>query len=251
MWTARTERFSSGDGEMTQESGRAVRTGERAEGLLQPGQGLIVTRWIALTGTARIARVYETELKQRFPASLVDAAKRFADGGYLPGGAKCFVDDNCLPGGARCFADDNCLPGGARCFADDNCLPGEARIAARFDACVLGLAEGGILGALWKAAEQAGAGLEVDLRRIPIRQETVEICEYFDVNPYYLDSTGASLIGTDQAGALAAALIEGGIPAAVIGRVTAGRKRLIRNGENISYLNRPQPDEWERRFGPK
>ena len=179
--------------------------------LLRPGQELIVTRWIALAGTGMIADRYETELKRRFPASLVDTAKRFADSGGLPE---------------------------------------QLQLAGRCGACALqALSWGGILGALWEMAEQAGVGLEIDLRRIPIRQETVEICEYFDVNPYYLYSEGALLIGTERAGTLAAAFTDAGIPAAVIGYAASGRKRIIRNGEGIGYLNRPQPDEWYRRFG--
>ncbi len=170
-----------------------------------------MTKWIALDGTAKIARTYEKELKERFPASLVDAAKRFAK--------------------FRSVTD-------------------ETRIAARFGPCATReLSQGGIFNALWEMAERAKVGLEIDLRKIPIRQETVEICEYFDVNPYYLHSEGSLLAGTDQPGALTEALAEAGIPAAVIGRVTPGRQRLIYNGENVSYLNRPQTDEWERRFG--
>ena len=46
------------------------------------------------------------------------------------------------------------------------------------------MGEGGFLSALWKMAEASGAGLSADLRSVPIRQETIEICEIFDVNPY-------------------------------------------------------------------
>lgn len=187
-----------------------MHTGEPERTLLRPGQELIVTKWIALDGTAKIANVYEKELKKRFPASLVDLAKRFAD--------------------LRCVSDETRI---ADCFAD----------CARQE-----LSRGGIFTALWETAEQSRVGLEIDLRKIPIRQETVELCEYFDVNPYYLCSEGSLLIGTEQSGMLTEALAEAGIPAAVIGRVTSGKQRLIHNGENVSYLNRPQTDEWERRL---
>lgn len=52
------------------------------------------------------------------------------------------------------------------------------------------LSEGGIFGALWEMADGAGIGLDVALKRIPIQQETVEICEFFGVNPYQMLSTG-------------------------------------------------------------
>ena len=48
--------------------------------------------------------------------------------------------------------------------------------------------EGGILSGLWKMAEASGVGLDVDLRKIPIRQETIEVCERLDVDPYKLES---------------------------------------------------------------
>ncbi len=183
---------------------RETISGENSEPL-RPGQELIVTRWIALAGTAKIAYAYEEELKKRYPASLVDAAKRFSDSGSTSE---------------------------------------ERQIAARFEDCALyALGESGILGALWETAEYARVGLEVDLRKIPIRQETVEICEYFDLNPYYLYSAGSLLIGTDHPSALIEVFAEAGIPAAVIGYVTSGRKRIVRNGAHTGYLNRPQPDE--------
>ena len=108
--------------------------------------------------------------------------------------------------------------------------------------------EGGILSGLWKMAEASGVGLEVDLRSVPIRQETIEICEYFDVNPYYLYSAGALLVGTEHGEALVSHLAAQGIFAAVIGRATGGKDRVIRNGEECRYLDRPKQDEWYRRL---
>ena len=39
------------------------------------------------------------------------------------------------------------------------------------------ITEGGIFGALWEIGEASGTGITADLRKIPIKQETVEICE--------------------------------------------------------------------------
>ena len=52
--------------------------------------------------------------------------------------------------------------------------------------------EGGVFGALWEMAEASGVGLEIDLKKIPIRQETIEICEFFNLNPYQLISSGST-----------------------------------------------------------
>lgn len=103
--------------------------------------------------------------------------------------------------------------------------------------------EGGILAALWNLAEQEKAGLTVYLRQIPIRQETIEICEALELNPYGLLSGGCTLFAADNGNDLLYFLKEADIYGAVIGKVTKGRDRVIINGGVRSYLNRPAPDE--------
>ena len=116
--------------------------------------------------------------------------------------------------------------------------------------------EGGIFAALWNLSGAYMTGIEIELRRIPIRQETVEICERYDLNPYRLDSggtlsteeggcrfEGCQLLVADNGGHLVRALNQEGIHAAVIGVVTDGIKRIIDNGEGKSYLTRPTEDE--------
>lgn len=190
--------------------GRARKEDYRGSELLQPGQELVMTKWIALAGTAAIAMRYEEELGIRYPFTLIDRAKEL----------RSLIS-----------------------------VAAEARAATHFGACAMhDLSQGGIFGALWEMAERAGTGLEVDLKRIPVKQETIEICEYFDINPYYLYSAGSLLIGTTRAEALIGELARQGIPATVIGRVTGGNDRIIRNGEDIRFLDRPQQEEWYRRF---
>ena len=106
--------------------------------------------------------------------------------------------------------------------------------------------EGGIFGALWEMADGAGIGLDVALKRIPIQQETVEICEFFGVNPYQMLSTGALLIAAADGEGLVQKMALEGIPSAVIGRTTSGKERILRNGEEVRYLDKPQMDEMYR-----
>ena len=175
--------------------------------MLQPGDVLVVTRAIALGGTVAIVWEKEDELLKHYPFSMIDRAKAF--------GNELVVGET-------------------------------ARAITHFGAAAMhDLSQGGIFNALWEMADQAGVGLEVDLKKIPVRQETIEICEYFDINPYYLYSAGALLIGTEHGEALVSYLAAQGIPAAVIGRVTDGNDRVIRNGSE-RYLDRPKPDEWYR-----
>lgn len=86
-------------------------------------------------------------------------------------------------------------------------------------------------------------GLTADLRKIPIRQETIEITEKYEINPYRLDSKGALLIGIRGGQGLKQEYLRRGIPAAVIGQTNNGNDRLLYSGENARYLDRPGEDE--------
>lgn len=105
------------------------------------------------------------------------------------------------------------------------------------------LGTGGVLAGLWKAAEASEMGLFADLRKIPVRQETIEICERFDLNPYKLFSEGSILVGTLKGEELVQYCSDQGIPAAVIGKAVKGNDRILRSGENVRYLERPSQDE--------
>ena len=171
----------------------------------KPGQDILVTKWIGIEGTSIIAKEKEKELLERFSQAFVDTAKGFDQ--YL-----------------------SVLP--------DSRIAVEHGVSAMQD-----VTEGGIYGALWEVAEASGIGLEIDLKAIPIRQETIEICEYFELNPYYLISSGCMLMAADQGHDLVRKLEAAGIPAAVIGKATDGKARRIWNGGEESYLERPKTDE--------
>ena len=99
------------------------------------------------------------------------------------------------------------------------------------------------MAALWDYFDGFGLGFEIELRLLPIRQETVEVCEVFDVNPYRLQSEGCALLTAPNGGDLVRQLGKMGIQAVVIGKTKAGIKRQIFNGETETYLDRPKPDE--------
>ena len=40
--------------------------------------------------------------------------------------------------------------------------------------------------------------MKIELQKIPVWQETVEVSEVFDINPYMLDGTGSLLIVTNN-----------------------------------------------------
>ena len=107
------------------------------------------------------------------------------------------------------------------------------------------VSRGGIFSALWELAEKGNVGIEVDLKKIPIRQETIEICEVLGVNPYELYGAGALLIVSDKGNQLLHELEKQQIPAAIIGKITGENGKVILNGEEIRYLDRPKNDSLE------
>lgn len=173
-------------------------------GRAEPGQDVVVSKWIGLQGTAVLVRRHKERLLQRYPAYLVKEAEGF--GRYL------------------------------------SVLP-EAEIALQHGVSAMhDASEGGIFGALWELAEGSDVGLQIDMRKLPLRQETVEVCESCNVNPYELMSGGCLVMTAEDGPSLKAALEAAYIPAAVVGKVTAGKERILRNRDEIRYMNRPERD---------
>lgn len=171
----------------------------------KPNLDVVITKWIGLEATSILAKEREEELLETFSPAFVNTAKDFDQ--YL------------------------------------SVVP-EGRIASEMGASAMhDITEGGVFGALWELASAGNVGLEIDLKAIPIRQETVEVCEHFDANPYQIMSSGSMLIAIQDGAALVRALNAEGIAASVVGRTTEGRDKILRNGQEIRYLDRPQPDE--------
>ena len=170
----------------------------------KPGQDIVISKWIGLEGTAILADRHRDRILERYPAWLSEEAADFRN--YL------------------------------------STVP-EAAVALKSGVCAMhNLSEGGIFAGLWELAEGAGVGLNIDLKRLPIRQETVEVCNHLNVNPYELLSGGSLLMTAEDGAALVMALEEAGIPAAIVGRTTDGNDRIIRNEDEVRYLDRPHAD---------
>ena len=102
---------------------------------------------------------------------------------------------------------------------------------------------GGILGTLWEMADASGVGLEVDIKKMSIRQETIEICEFCHLNPYQLTSAGSALVFTERGEELVEKCMEQGICASILGRTTDLTERVILGGEEKRFLDKPAMDE--------
>ena len=171
----------------------------------KPGDDIIVTKWIGLEGTSIIAKEKEEDLLSRYPLHLVEEAKNFDQ--YL------------------------------------SVLP-EAAIAVKSGVSAMhDVTEGGIFGALWEMAEASGIGLEIDLKKIPVKQETIEVCEFFGINPYELISSGSMLMAAPDGNRLVWELEKKGIHAVVVGKAAEGNDRVLRNEEERRFLEPPKTDE--------
>ena len=102
------------------------------------------------------------------------------------------------------------------------------------------------MAALWALADSSGVGIQVELKKLPIRQETVEVCEFCNANPYELISGGSLLMVAEDGAALVNALHEAGIPAVVVGKITDSNDRIIMNDDEKRYLDKPKMDEIHR-----
>lgn len=105
------------------------------------------------------------------------------------------------------------------------------------------VSDGGVFAAAWELASAVNLGIEIDIKKIPVWQETIEIAEVFDYNPYMTDGTGAVLIAVKDGAALAEKFKSAGIYADVIGHITSGRDRVVMNGDEKRFLEPPRGDE--------
>ena len=171
----------------------------------RPGMDILVTKWIGIEGTSIIAKEKEEELKTRFSDPFIGKAK----------GLDAYIS-----------------------------VQSEAAVAVTSGVSAMhDVTEGGIFGALWEMAEASGVGLEIDLKKIPIRQETVEVCEFFGVNPYLLISSGCMLMAAADGNHLVRELEKAGIKATIIGKATEGNDRVLLNDDERRFLEPPKTDE--------
>jgi hydrogenase maturation factor len=169
------------------------------------GLDIVVSKWIGMEGTSIIAKEKERELLKRFPPVLVKMAGEQRE--YLS-------------------------------VASEAATALKSGVYAMHD-----VRNGGIFGALWEISRKLGVGLCVDLKKIPVRQETIEICEFYNLNPYELISGGMLIMLTRDGQRLAEDLENKGINGIVIGSTNDGNDKIIVNQEEIRYLEPPVPDE--------
>lgn len=184
----------------------------------EPEQEILFCGYAGLEGMLRLLEEAGGEPKERFRASfLAQAASRRQDI-VLPGQIM-EVMRSCVKDGVSCVT------------------------AARQ------VTEGGILAHLWHLAEEQEIGFDISMKKIALLQETVELCEFYGLNPYQMTSAGSYLLIVTDADMVLRALEKVGARAGRLGVVRAQKARMITSGEEIRYLDRPAPDElimWRR-----
>ncbi len=170
-----------------------------------PGQAIVMTKWIGIYGSVRIAENCRDELRSRYPDFIMENAIEL----------KQFLS-----------------------------VDADVRIAGEHgDKCIYACTDGGLYAALWDMARESDVGLTSYFKDIPVRQETVELCEFYDINPYKLKSDGAIIVVTSAPDELMAAYTDAGIPSAVIGHITENKEKVIIYGDEKKHIQKPARDE--------
>jgi len=168
---------------------------------MRVGDDLILTKGIAIEGTAIIAREKAVALERKFPTEFI----------------------------ARCqgFLHDP----GISVVADARLATAQARIHAMHDPT-----EGGVATGLRELALASNLGLIVDEARLDILPETALLCTEFGLDPLGLIASGSLLIAlaAEDSPGVVECLRKAGIAASVIGRVVdrAEGLQLIRHGRH-------------------
>ena len=181
----------------------------------RPGDAIVVTKGIAIEGTAILARECESDLRQAaVPGDVIERAKEYL---FSPG---------------------------ISVLRDASIACDAVEVHSMHDPT-----EGGLATGLMEVATAAGVGLSVDEAALPITPECREICGALGLDPLGLIASGALLATTapQEAPRLIDALAQEGIPAYEIGRVTPSQGELtLRSASGDRELPVFQRDELAR-----
>lgn len=121
----------------------------------------------------------------------------------------------------------------------------EGKIVSKFNISSMHDAtEGGILGALWEIAKASQIGFIVDESKIPIKNVTRKICDFFNIDCLRLISSGSMVIITSEGEKVIKELKKNNIDATMVGDITSNEKGILIdiNGEEREVYP-PERDE--------
>lgn len=174
---------------------------------IRPGQDIVYTKWVGISGIKRIIDAKKEEILKLYSEDVIN---------------KAYGSDSDL------IIDKE----------NDLVLSENLSIGTMHD-----VSTGGIFAALWDMAEAGRVGIEIDLKAISMKQEIIEICEIFNINPYELESIGGLLMTSDDGYGIVNRMEQIGVKASVIGKVTEGNQKKIIGIEEERFLELPKVDE--------
>ncbi len=187
----------------------------------RPGDKIILTKSAGIEGTAILATDREQELRRSLDATILQNAKNLY--------SKISVVSDAL----TAFKT-----GGVHAMHDPT--------------------EGGIANGIHELADASNIGVTIYESEIPVRLETLRICEFFKIDPLQLISSGALLISATPGSEenIIQELQKQEIPGSVVGEVSsdAEERRLVkRTGEAVELPRPPSDHLWtalKRRASP-
>jgi len=175
----------------------------------KPGDKLILTKTVGIEGTAILAMEKEKLLKEKLDPKIVDNAKNFYE--KISVVKEAVIAFN--TGSVNAMHDPT---------------------------------EGGLAGGIHEMADASNLGVKVYEEKIPVAKETLEICNFFEIDPLQLISSGALLIASQQGSTekILEKLRKHGIKVHVIGEFldSPSKRVLIRKDGKEINLVRPESD---------
>ena len=130
---------------------------------------------------------------------------------------------------------------GAADYLQELSVVKHAQIALEHGSAVMhDLSETGVFGGLWELGEKMQAGMEIEARNIPVHQETIELSEQLEQNPYTMQSAGSLLVVTRDGNGLVHQYEKQGIHAALIGKVMPGHDKVLLNRDERRFIEQPR-----------
>jgi len=102
------------------------------------------------------------------------------------------------------------------------------------------LEKGGLYKGLWNMSCELKKGFRINRYDIPLKQETIEVSEILDINPYEADSEGSYLIVCQDGVDVVHRLSDKKIPAKIVGFVTKELAKQIARDDDIQCLDKPR-----------
>ena len=177
---------------------------------VREGFDIVMTKWAGIYGGAILAKERRDELTTRYSESYIDTAADYMKYTSL-------------------FPELGVIK---KLTEED-----DINIYAAHD-----VSGGGVFAALWQILSACNVGAAVPVRSIPMKQEIIEVCEYYNINPYMMNGQGSMLMITDKGEELTCKMHDSGINAAILSQTISGKKRVVTIGDEERYLVAPKGD---------